>query len=141
MGAYADLLQELVDAVEAVTGLARFKGPMDGSGVPATALDGAFVVRFSGGADTDDQRGRSNVYDEHDAQITCWYQLDHNDRLATDKAALDDVIAIRNAIYPRDGTLTGTHVASFGYSMSAEGGGEVLRVEISTTLHHTTAVS
>jgi len=141
MAAYSDLLTELTDMVEAVTGLTRHKGPIDGSSVPSQALDGAFVARFAGGGDTGEQRGARHAYDEHSAVIWLWYALDHNDRLPTDKTALDHVLAIRDAMYARGVNLTGTSVTGWTYEMGTEAGGEILKVEINANLQHSTAVS
>lgn len=141
MGAYADLLQEMADLVEAVSGLTRIKLPGDGTEIPAQAMNGGFVVRFTSGSDTDLERGRATVRDEHECAIHLWYLADHRDQLTTEKTALDDVIAIRNALYPTGRSLTGATPTGFSWDLSTEAGGEVLRVTVSTTLQHSTTVS
>ena len=136
MGAYADLLQEIADLVEAVSGLTRIKVPGNGEQMAAQALNGGFVIAFDGGADTGEERGRARVIDEHDCTIDLWYLIDHNDQLTTQKAALDDVIAVRDALYPTNRALTGATPTAFAWSFDNEAGGEVMHVAISTTLKH-----
>ena len=139
MGAYADLLTSMVALVEAVTGLTRFTGPSAGDGIPAQALGGGFTCRFTGGSDTDKMRNRANVRDEHDCEIVLWYLADHNDTLVTEKTALDHVIDVRNALYPRG--IAGVATTAFGWTVDTVGGGEVIKATISTTLEHTTAIT
>jgi hypothetical protein len=140
MAAYATLLQELVDLVEGVSGLSRVLVPVSDQ-APAQALGGGFTVHLTGGADTGDLRGRSLVRDEHNAEIVLWYLADHNDRLATEKTALDDVISIRDAVYPSSRAITGATPTAWSYSLDVVAGGEVLRSAISLTLEHTTPVN
>lgn len=139
MGAYADLLTEMVALVEAVTGLDRFVGPSSGEGIPAQALGGGFTCRFIAGSDTETMRNRAFVRDSHEVEVVLWYLADHNDALTTEKAALDHVIGIRNAIYP-GGSLTGAVPTAFGWDLSTAAGGEAIRVQVSTTIEHTTAI-
>ena len=141
MGAFADLLQEMADLVEAVSGLTRIKVPGNGDQMAAQALGGGFVITFDGGTDTGEERGRHRVIDEHDCTVDLWYLIDHNDQLTTQKTALDDVIAVRNALYPPSRDLTAASPTSFAWAFDNEAGGEVMHVAISTTLKHITAVS
>jgi hypothetical protein len=85
-------------------------------------------------------RNRAFVRDDHDALITLWYLIDHNDAMATEKLALDDLISVRDAAYA-PGAIAGAVATSWGYTVGIEAGGEVLRLEISVTFTHTTEVS
>jgi len=139
VAAYATLLQDLATLVDAVTGLDRVKIPVSDL-VPAQVLGGGFTVRLTGGSDTAEMRSRARVRDSHDAEIVLWYLIDHNDAMATDKAALDDLVAVRNALYT-SGAISAAVVSAWAYGLSVAAGGEILRAEITITLEHTTSVS
>ncbi len=104
MSDWSDLLQILVNGVDAVVGLSQSSQLFDAENLPSSPVGGTFCVELETANDLGDRRP-SRIRARHTVRVRLLHQLASAGHLAGQKSALDAEMAVVEALLGTDSPL------------------------------------